>query len=123
MLMPADAVESWLNVDQRCGKPSMPLFRVTPPLDVSGQFLGHAVYGLDTVGGSKAFPQVGHHAQTVDGQRFLESFFKALDGLLGHQSQLRIHGQEICFGFVVCRLFIGFLHLALDTGLLSLGQV
>ena len=45
MLMPADAVESWLNVDQRCGKPSMPLFRVTPPLDVSGQVLGHAVYG------------------------------------------------------------------------------
>ena len=65
MLVPADAVESWLNVDQRCGKPSMPLFRVTPPLDVSGQVLGHAVYGLDTVGGSKAFPQVGH--QCPDG--------------------------------------------------------
>ena len=56
-------------------------------------------------------------------ESWLDSFFETLDGRLVHQSQLRFQGQEICFGFVVCRLFIGFLHLALDTGLLSLGQV
>ena len=86
MSVSVDSAESRLDVEECGAEPTVSLCGVGPSFDLAREVAGHAIEGLDAVGGTEASFQKREHSEVMEGQRFRQSFPQTRKCRLVHQS-------------------------------------